>query len=57
VKHLELHVTRAQRDQNREENAAGARIGRRLRIRDHEEREEQQRAVFKAMERDRQRLA
>src|SRR6185436_17324051 len=50
----ELDVPGARCDEKCEEDPACPRVRRRPRIRDHEEREEQERAVFKAMNRDRQ---
>jgi hypothetical protein len=52
-----LDVPGARRDKTREENPADSRVRRRPRIRDHEKGEEQQRAVFQTMNRDRQWLA
>lgn len=57
MEQLELDVASADRYQDGEEHAAGARVGRRLRIGDHEEREQEQRAVLQAMKGNRQRLA
>ena len=53
----ELHVPGAERDERREQHPARARIRRRPRIRDHEKREEQERPVLEAMDRNGQRLA
>src|ERR1044071_6767485 len=48
----ELDVAGAQGDERGEEDAAGARVGRGARVGDHEKREEQQRAVLEAVQRD-----
>src|SRR5437588_681342 len=42
--HEECQVVRAKRDRGREDEAAGPRVGRGARVRDHEEREDQERA-------------
>ena len=57
MKEPELHEPRAACDDCGEENAARARVWRRLRIGNHEECEDQQRAVFESMQRNRQRIA
>ena len=57
MKQFELDVASAEGHQRGEENAAGARVGRRLGIGDHEEREEEQRAVLHPMKRNGHRLA
>src|SRR3954471_14680598 len=52
-----VDVPAAERDERREEDPSGARVGRGLRIGDHEEGEEQQRAALQPVKRNRQRLA
>ena len=49
----ELHDAGADRDEDGEQDAARARVRRRPRVGDHEEREEQEGAVLEPMERDR----
>ncbi len=57
AKETELDERRAEGDEEAEEDAAVARVGRRLRIGDHEEREEEKRAALEPVERDRERLS
>src|SRR3954449_6344325 len=52
-----VDVPAAERDERGEEDPSGARIGRGLRIGNHEEGEEQQRAALQPVKRNRQRLA
>src|SRR6476660_8116823 len=52
----ELHVRGAESDQDAEKDPPGARIRSRLRVRDHEEREEEQRAALEPVERNRERI-
>ena len=54
---LEVHVPRTGRDQHGEGDAADPGVGRRLRVGDHEEAEEQEGAALEAVKGDRQRLA
>jgi hypothetical protein len=54
---LELDEPGARSHQRAEQDASGSRVGRRLRIRDHEEREEHERAALEAMERNAERLS
>ncbi len=54
---LELHEPGAQRHQRREQDAPASRIGRGLRIRDHEEGEQDERAAFEPMQGNAQGLA
>ena len=57
MEELELHDVGARRDHDREQDPAGARVGCRPRIRDHEEGEQDEGPVLQAMERNGKRVA
>jgi hypothetical protein len=56
-KQPELHVARPEGHEQREQHPASPRIGRRLGVRNHEERENEERAISQAMQWNRDRFA